>query len=375
MVVFSDSGLHVSKKSRSSLIGTARFASIAAHQKLEQSRKDDLESLGYSMVFLSKGSLPWMELETIEFEERIEKIRVMKESISSEELCKNLPNEFCLYFDYIKKLNFTERPSYSHLRKLIANMMKDGNIDYDYQYDWIKIEKDKLILPSIFLTICQDLQYRIVKQKTDIRNFPANCDDLTKKNSYNIVDDKCKILLQAPGPPTIRLPIRFSSKITSFRAFSQVQNGSDTKSLFQVTNNLSNFEKTNSRMCPTSNLDATTDQKVKRTSLFASFNPKSTINPQDFYADSSSSAGKTLTSIQSLTNKGDLANNFSNNDSMEEEPDLDVKMASLAIPSKFSKANSASISQLRINTSNISPAPASEPRRRRVPHSPPLPPR
>ena len=53
---------HIPMKQHGGLIGTARFASINAHLGLEQSRRDDLISLGYLFVYLAKGKLPWQKV-------------------------------------------------------------------------------------------------------------------------------------------------------------------------------------------------------------------------------------------------------------------------------------------------------------------------
>ena len=54
--------MHLVQKKKKGLIGTARFASVNAHLHLEQSRKDDLESLGYLLVYFVKGRLPWQSI-------------------------------------------------------------------------------------------------------------------------------------------------------------------------------------------------------------------------------------------------------------------------------------------------------------------------
>jgi len=55
-------GEHILIKKHKGLIGTARFASINAHLGLEQSRRDDLQALGYLMIYLAKGELPWQKI-------------------------------------------------------------------------------------------------------------------------------------------------------------------------------------------------------------------------------------------------------------------------------------------------------------------------
>lgn len=55
-------GKHISLAKNKGLIGTARYASISSLKGHEQGRKDDLESIAYTLIYLFKGKLPWINL-------------------------------------------------------------------------------------------------------------------------------------------------------------------------------------------------------------------------------------------------------------------------------------------------------------------------
>jgi len=130
-------GLHVAMREGYGLIGTARYASINAHLGRELSRRDDLESIGYTLLYFLKGKLPWQDVKGSNRKAKYKKIKEMKLSLSVDKLCEGAPSCFSVYMNYVRNLNFAEAPSYKHLRKLFEDTLKDFGFRLDYEFDWI----------------------------------------------------------------------------------------------------------------------------------------------------------------------------------------------------------------------------------------------
>ena len=130
-----DNGRHIPFREGKPFIGTTRYASVAAHRGIEISRKDDLESLGFVSVFLLKGVLPWQNLNVSE-KEKNKKVGDMKQSLTPDKLCDDLPEEFKHYFNYLKSLKFSEEPDYNFLRRLLLDISKAHKFTIDSEFDW-----------------------------------------------------------------------------------------------------------------------------------------------------------------------------------------------------------------------------------------------
>ena len=134
---------HYPMKKNKKLTGTARYASINALRGNDQSRRDDLESIGYVLIYLLEGALPWQGIEAKTKEEKYAKILYKKEITPPEELCKGYPDELVNYLKYTKNLEYEEDPKYDYLIELFQKIIKiDLNEMIDYRYDWI-ISKEK----------------------------------------------------------------------------------------------------------------------------------------------------------------------------------------------------------------------------------------
>ena len=137
------------KKKR--LTGTARYCSINAMKGYEHSRRDDLESVGYLLVYFLKGSLPWQGQSGKTKEERNKKILDIKASTTTKNLCENCPKEFETYLNYIKNLEYAADPDYRMLRELITKVLIGQKFQYDFIYDWTTEEEKKNRKNNCFL--------------------------------------------------------------------------------------------------------------------------------------------------------------------------------------------------------------------------------
>lgn len=130
------SGAHVPYKKKKTMTGTARYASLSAMVGYEQSRRDDMESLGYVFIYLLKGRLPWQGLQAEDHKERLRKIYEVKKKTPIDDLCKGLPQEFATYLKKVRKLKFEEEPNYSEYRQMFRDLFIADGFVYDYKYDW-----------------------------------------------------------------------------------------------------------------------------------------------------------------------------------------------------------------------------------------------
>jgi serine/threonine protein kinase len=136
---------HIKFTNNKKLTGTARYASINALRGCEQSRRDDLEAIGYVLMYFLRGSLPWQGLKVDKKEDRYKKIYEKKKSTTAEELCSGYPDEFVEYINYTRGLGFENDPDYDYLRGLFKSVMNKNNTIYDLDFDWFKGNNVKLL--------------------------------------------------------------------------------------------------------------------------------------------------------------------------------------------------------------------------------------
>lgn len=127
---------HMPFKDNRSFMGTARYASINAHGGIEQSRRDDLEAIGYVLMYFNRGQLPWQGLKASSKEEKYHKIMELKRSTPAETLCEDFPGAFTSYLNYCKSLKFEDRPDYAYLRRRFKELFPREGFVNDGVFDW-----------------------------------------------------------------------------------------------------------------------------------------------------------------------------------------------------------------------------------------------
>ncbi|CAN0906835.1 Casein kinase 1-like protein 2 [Linum grandiflorum] len=140
---------HIPYRENKNLTGTARYASMNTHLGIEQSRRDDLESLGYLLMYFLRGSLPWQGLRAGTKKQKYEKISEKKVSTSIEALCRGYPTEFASYFHYCRSLRFDDKPDYAYLKRLFRDLFIREGFQFDYVFDWtiLKYQQSQISNP------------------------------------------------------------------------------------------------------------------------------------------------------------------------------------------------------------------------------------
>ena len=179
-----NSGQHIPYRENKQLVGTVRYASVNAHLGIEQSRRDDLEGIGYVLVYFYLGRLPWQN-KTDKGKPLTQKITEKKLTTPPELLCKKMPREFSYYFHYCKNLKFEDRPDYNSLKSMFADLlvsrMKLNGIK-ELIYDWFDEENTYRERKKKEMISSSNNKSEIIKYEEENNN--------AQMNSLNKIEEK-----------------------------------------------------------------------------------------------------------------------------------------------------------------------------------------
>ena len=175
------------------LTGTARYASIHALEEMEQSRRDDLESVGYVLMYFLRGGLPWQGLKIRSKEDRYKKILAKKKETTPEELCKGFPDEFRQFVSYTRNLEYTQQPDYNMLKRMLFELVTKKMEDvFDFIYDWTYLKKRK---DNDIIDLAPSTNYPISEKKSTQKEMSINSKKYvnqpinSEKEANNIIID------------------------------------------------------------------------------------------------------------------------------------------------------------------------------------------
>ena len=176
---------HYKIKTNLSFVGTLRYASLNSHKGIRQSRRDDLESMIYILIYFLKGKLPWQDVKAKQKEERHKLISEIKSKVTIESLCENLPSEFAELLTYVKNLEFDEKPIYSKFyaffHNLIEKLNKDMIEEKDYSYIWETLLVDNMMKYNEY----NDESLKDEAEKLIFKGYPINLKNFTNYIIYN----------------------------------------------------------------------------------------------------------------------------------------------------------------------------------------------
>lgn len=132
-----ETGIHIPYRTDKCAMGTELFSSSNSHFGKELSRRDDLEGLGFSLVYLFRG-LPWKSIRANGERSKQRKIAQMKKEIAAAELCRGMSSAFVDYFEHVRSLRFYDEPNYSLLRDLFEDALFRRGVSNDRVFDWME---------------------------------------------------------------------------------------------------------------------------------------------------------------------------------------------------------------------------------------------
>jgi casein kinase I family protein HRR25 len=282
---------HYQKVKNKNLTGTARYASINALNGLTQSRRDDLEAIGYVLMYFLRGRLPWQGIPVKNKEDRYRKIMEKKIATSAEELCRGFPSEFTEYVNYTRNLEYEQDPDYNFLKNLFLEVLGRDGFRIDCYYDWDK----------------------------ETINYFRDFKNVDKHNNNNFNKNK-----------TESSSINLSHQYNNMRDINSLTSTGDNRNNYDKDNLLYNNSSKNNRLLNNTgnnNLEihyngtGVKEKKKEPQSLYANETVREYINNEQKRGNQNN-----LNEKENINNNNILYNNYNNNNNLlDEKPNINQK--------------------------------------------------
>jgi serine/threonine protein kinase len=150
-----DAGRHLNKRTDPhDFAGSYRYAAIEQHRGATPSRRDDLESMGYMMLFMLQGSVPWHThlLNVPEGADAGPYILHKKKTTSISDMCRDVPEVVAQFMTACSHIDYDEQPPYSKLLLILQQAILKNKFDLDFKYDWMQLDTN----PAATTTTARD---------------------------------------------------------------------------------------------------------------------------------------------------------------------------------------------------------------------------
>ena len=197
----SRTGKHIRFTNLKMIYGSLGFASRYAIRGYESSRRDDLESFGYMLIYLAKGGwTPWMNYSkrNSDGENALDKIITkVRMELTDEKLCKGLPNEFVHYMKYVKNLGFEQEPNYEYLNSLFVSILSKKEISQNLTFFWIK-QKPKKNEKILTINTGKNYLNNLTPNKYSKNDLRSNCvKRLYSKIKESLINNSSKKIISS----------------------------------------------------------------------------------------------------------------------------------------------------------------------------------
>eukprot|EP00796_Vickermania_ingenoplastis_P009311 gene9311-6550_t len=201
---------HLPFSDKKPLTGTARYCACNAHRGYELSRRDDLESIGFLLVYFAKGSLPWQGIPGKDQRQKTHKIGETKLATSLESLCEGLPSAFLTYMNYCRNLEFPQEPDYEYLRELFRAVAREnrytlspaiGGLAGPIPVDPHQFESSSFFNASVYSPMGRSVQMGnsvLNGDKHQSNNNPGSSDNESYETIHVLADDDPMNMLYSP---------------------------------------------------------------------------------------------------------------------------------------------------------------------------------